>query len=80
MCLGIPGRVVSINKDSDVAEVDFGGVRRTVSMHLCPDAEIGDYVLVHVGFAIQKLDEEDALVTLELFKEMGEKYLESDIQ
>ncbi|HDM78168.1 MAG TPA: HypC/HybG/HupF family hydrogenase formation chaperone [Deltaproteobacteria bacterium] len=79
MCLGIPGKVVSLDRESDVAEVDFGGVKRTVSMHLCPEAEVGDYVLVHVGFAIQKLEEEDALVTLELFKEIGEKILESEI-
>ncbi len=79
MCLGIPGKVVSLDKETNVAEVDFGGVKRSVSMHLCPEAEVGDYVLVHVGFAIQKLDEEDALITLELFKEMGEKYLESEV-
>ena len=79
MCLGIPGKVVSLDKETNVAEVDFGGVKRSVSMHLCPEAEVGDYVLVHVGFAIQKLDKEDALITLELFKEMGEKYLESEV-
>ncbi len=79
MCLGIPGKVVTIDKETSTAEVDFGGVKRTVSMHLCPEAGIGDYVLVHVGFAIQKLDEEDALITLELFKEIGEKYIESEI-
>ena len=79
MCLGIPGKVVTLNKESDVAEVDFGGVRRTVSMHLCPEADVGDYVLVHVGFAIQKLEEEEALTTLELFREIGEKIIESEV-
>ena len=78
MCLGIPGKVVTLNRESDVAEVDFGGVRRTVSMHLCPEADVGDYVLVHVGFAIQKLEEEEALTTLELFREIGEKIIESE--
>ncbi len=79
MCLGIPGKVISLDKESDIAEVDFGGVSRIVSMQLCSDAEIGDYVLVHVGFAIQKLDKEDAEITLEIFRELGEKYVESDL-
>ena len=76
MCLGIPGKVVSLDHKTDTAEVDFGGVKRTVSMQLCPDTKTGDYVLVHVGFAIQKLEKEDALITLELFREIGEKYVE----
>ena len=75
MCLGVPGRVVSI--DGDLAEVDFGGVRRKVSLLICPDVHEGDYVLVHVGFAIQKLDEEEALETLSLFEEIERSYLES---
>lgn len=76
MCLGIPGKILALDRKAETAEVDFGGVKRTVSMHLCPEAKIGDYVLVHVGFAIQKLDEKDALITLELFKEIEEKYVE----
>jgi hydrogenase expression/formation protein HypC len=67
MCLGIPGKVLSI-KD-DVAEVDFGGVRRHVSLLLCPEVKVGDYVLVHVGFAITKLEEEEAQETLRLLEE-----------
>jgi len=74
MCLGIPGKVVS--KGGDFAEVDFGGVKRQVSLLFCPEAEVGDYVLVHVGFAIQRLEEEDALQTLKLLQELGEQYLE----
>lgn len=76
MCLGIPGKVIS--KDGEFAEVDFGGVRRRVSLLFCPEAEVGDYVLVHVGFAIQRLQEEEALQTLELLQELGERYLEME--
>ena len=70
MCLGIPGKVIS-KREGDLAEVDFGGVRREVSLMLCPEAEVGDYVLVHVGFAIQRLEKEEALETLKLFEEIA---------
>ncbi|MBW2039738.1 MAG: HypC/HybG/HupF family hydrogenase formation chaperone [Deltaproteobacteria bacterium] len=76
MCLGIPGKIVSISEDH-LAEVDFGGVRREVSLLLCPEVEVGGYVLVHVGFAIQRLEKGEALETLKLFKEIEESYLES---
>jgi hydrogenase expression/formation protein HypC len=75
MCLGVPGRVVSI--EGDLAEVDFGGIRRTVSLLICPDVHEGEYVLVHVGFAIQKLEQEEALETLSLFEEIDRSYRES---
>ncbi len=75
MCLGVPGKIVSIK--GDFAEVDFGGIGRRVSLLICPDVSEGDYVLVHVGFAIQRLDEEEALETLALFKEIERGYLES---
>lgn len=71
MCLGIPGQIVSIT-EHQLAEVDFSGVRREVSLMLCPEAQVGDYVLVHVGFAIQRLEEEEALETLKLFDEFLE--------
>jgi len=67
MCLGIPGKVLSIK--GEMAEVDFGGVRRMVSLLLCPEIKVGDYVLVHVGFAITKLEEEEAKETLRLLEE-----------
>ncbi|RLA83825.1 MAG: HypC/HybG/HupF family hydrogenase formation chaperone [Deltaproteobacteria bacterium] len=67
MCLGIPGKVVEIN--DDMAEVDFGGVRRRVSLMLCPEVKVGDYVLVHVGFAITRLEEEEAMETLRPLEE-----------
>lgn len=75
MCLGIPGKVISI--EGDLAEVDFSGITRKVSLLICPDVREGDYVLVHVGFAIQRLDEEEALETLTLFEEIERSYLES---
>ena len=73
MCLAIPGRVVSI-ADIDgtlMAQVDFGTVRKQVCMHYIPDVQVGEYVVVHVGFAIQRLDEESALETLADFRKFG---------
>jgi hydrogenase expression/formation protein HypC len=71
MCLGIPGKVVSI-APTGLAEVDFSGVRREVSLMLCPEVEVGDYVLVHVGFAIQRLAPDEAQETLKLLDEFLE--------
>jgi hydrogenase expression/formation protein HypC len=79
MCLGIPGQIVSIT-ENQLAEVDFSGVRREVSLMLCPEAQVGDYVLVHVGFAIQRLEEEEALETLKLFDEFLEAADESSTE
>jgi len=73
MCLAVPGRVLSIT-DIDgtrMAEVDFGGVHKRVCLEYIPDAAIGEYVVVHVGFAIQRLDEESARQTLATFERMG---------
>jgi hydrogenase expression/formation protein HypC len=71
MCLGIPGKIIAI-ADNGLAQVDFNGIRQEVSLMLCPEAQVGDYVLVHVGFAIQRLEHEDALETLRLFREIEE--------
>ncbi|MBN1823260.1 MAG: HypC/HybG/HupF family hydrogenase formation chaperone [Endomicrobiales bacterium] len=68
MCLGIPGKIIRIGKDRR-AEADFGGVRREVQLDLLPGATKGDYVMVHAGFAIQKLTEEEALDTLKIIDE-----------
>jgi len=67
MCLAIPGQVVAITGDGDfrVAEVDFGGVSRETNLVFVPEAVVGDYVLVHVGFAIARIDEEAARESLE---------------
>ena len=70
MCLAIPARIVEM-PDPENAVVDLGGVRKEVSLALVEDAAVGDYVIVHVGYALQKLDPEEARKTLELFAEMG---------
>jgi hydrogenase expression/formation protein HypC len=69
MCLGVPGKILEIQKN--VAKVDVGGVLRDVSLDLCPGVSAGEYVLIHTGFAIQKVDEEEAKETLELLKKMA---------
>ena len=70
MCLSVPGKVVEIQ--NSMAKVEVGGVIREVSMAVCPDVEVGEYVLIHTGFAIQKLDEQEALETLDLLRKMAE--------
>lgn len=69
MCLAVPVKVVTINGNE--AEVDFGGVKRRVSIMLTPDVSIGDYVLLHTGYAISVIDEVEAEETLKLFEEMA---------
>jgi hydrogenase expression/formation protein HypC len=73
MCLGIPGRVVEIRDEGGLAmgKVDFGGVRKDTCLAYLPETAVGDYVIVHVGFAISLVDEEEALRTLEILGEMG---------
>jgi len=73
MCLAIPGRVESIDESGPVrmGKVNFGGVVKEVCLAYVPDLEVGDYTIVHVGFALSKLDEASALETLKLFEEMG---------
>jgi hydrogenase expression/formation protein HypC len=70
MCLGIPGKVVEIRDDGPLrmALVDFGGVRKEACLAYEPEVVLGDYVIVHVGFAISHLDEEEALRTLEMIR------------
>ena len=77
MCLAVPSKIIS--KDGLLAVVDVFGARREISMALVPDQmDIGDYVLVHAGFAISKVEEEYALDTLQLLKELNEVMAESD--
>jgi hydrogenase expression/formation protein HypC len=73
MCLAVPGRIVRLDNRDDtlMAEVDFGGVRKDVCLEYIPDAGVGEYVIVHVGFAIQRLDEASAKQTLSNFERMG---------
>ena len=73
MCLGVPGRVERV-WDADgtrMGTVDFGGVRKDVCLAYVPDVAVGEYTIVHVGFALTKLDEQSALETLELFRSVG---------
>ena len=70
MCLGVPGKIIEIKKN--VAKVDVGGFLRDISIELCPEVSIGEYVLIHTGFAIQKVDEKEAKETLELLRKMAE--------
>ena len=74
MCLAVPGQVLSINDDqSRTGTVSFGGVTKDISLVLVPDAGVGDYVIVHVGFAISKLDEEAARRSLELLAQLDRR-------
>ncbi|TVO59363.1 HypC/HybG/HupF family hydrogenase formation chaperone [Denitromonas halophila] len=70
MCLAIPARIVE-KLDGDAARVDLGGVRKEISLALVDGAEVGDYVIVHVGYALSRLDPEEAAKTLALFEESG---------
>jgi len=73
MCLAIPGKVLSIEEGvGRLAKVQFGGILRTVSLDLVPEAGIGDYVLVHVGFAISKIDEDEARKTMEALEQLAD--------
>jgi hydrogenase expression/formation protein HypC len=76
MCLGIPGQIKQIWTDSTsnlpMARVDFGGVGKEVCLALEPDVQVNDYVLVHVGFAISRINEEEAQETLAMLAEMGQ--------
>jgi hydrogenase expression/formation protein HypC len=72
MCLSIPSKVVKIDKETNVATVDTMGVQRQAGLDLMEDGEIkiGDYVLLHIGFVMNKIDEEDAMASLETYKEI----------
>lgn len=75
MCLAVPGKVVEIMDAGDIAfrraKVDFGGIKKEISLAYTPEAEIGKYVLVHVGFAISVIDEEEAQRVFDYLKQMG---------
>jgi hydrogenase expression/formation protein HypC len=76
MCVAVPLLVKSIQNRQ--AEVEMGGVSRVVSLELTPEAKVGDYVIVHAGYAIGILDEQEALETLELFRQMADLLGEED--
>ncbi|MEW9516357.1 HypC/HybG/HupF family hydrogenase formation chaperone [Streptomyces tubercidicus] len=73
MCLAVPGKVLDIEErdGTRMATVDFGGVVKEVCLEYVPDLKVGEYAIVHVGFALQRLDEESARQTLALFEELG---------
>jgi hydrogenase expression/formation protein HypC len=73
MCLAVPGRVLDVEErdGTRMARVDFGGVVKEVCLEYLPDLRVGEYAIVHVGFALQRLDEESARQTLALFDELG---------
>jgi len=73
MCLGVPGKIVTIYTTDGVrmGKVDFGGVFKEACLDFVPEAQIGDYTIIHVGFAITQLDEEAARASLALYQEMG---------
>ncbi len=74
MCLAVPGQVLSIKDDQlRTGTVSFGGIAKDVSLVLVPEAAVGDYVIVHVGFAISKLDEQAAQRTLSMLRGISEE-------
>jgi hydrogenase expression/formation protein HypC len=75
MCLAVPGKILSISGDEPLtrmAKVDFGGIQKDVSIAYVPDAEVGKYVIVHVGFALSVIDEEEAQKVFEYLKELDD--------
>jgi hydrogenase expression/formation protein HypC len=75
MCLAIPGRITSVTGDdtlSRTGKVDFGGVQKEVNLACVPEARVGDYVMVHVGFAISRVEESEANEVFDYLRQMGE--------
>lgn len=74
MCLGVPGKIIEIDdsREMRMAKIDFGGIVREACLEYVPDAKLGDYTLIHVGFAISILSEKEAMETLEMLREIVE--------
>lgn len=72
MCLGVPGKIIEIHSAGGLrmGKVDFGGVTREACLSYVPEAQIGDYTVIHVGFAISRLSEQEAFASLEIIREM----------
>jgi hydrogenase expression/formation protein HypC len=79
MCLAIPGKVLQIERGTTplMGEVSFGGIQKRICLEWIPEVTVGQYVIVHVGFAISTVDEKEALETLKLFEEIGQADEES---
>ena len=76
MCLGVPGKILSIESDDELIRtgvVDFGGIRKEINLSFVPEAHHGDYVVVHVGFAISKVDQEAAELTIDYLNELEQQ-------
>jgi len=80
MCLGVPGKIVAIYEQNGLrmGRIDFGGVQREACLAYVPEAGVGDYTVIHVGFAISRLSEEEAGATLEMLREIGD--LEAELE
>lgn len=81
MCLGIPGKIISINEDhgTKMAKIDFGGVQREACIEVIPEAKPGDWTIVHAGFALNLLSEEEAQETLDILREMSQLADQEDL-
>ena len=80
MCIAAPAQVVEINKEENILFADFGGARQAAKMDLLPDVDVGDYILIHAGFAIEKLSEEAAKESLEAWEELLDILEEEDME
>jgi hydrogenase expression/formation protein HypC len=80
MCLGIPGKIVEIFEANDLkmAKIDFGGVIRDGCLEYVPEADVNDYVIVHVGFAISQVSEEEAQETLKMIREINDLGMQAE--
>ncbi len=76
MCLAVPAKIISLNANADdllrTGNVDFSGIQKEISLAYVPEAQIGDYVIVHAGFALSILDETEALASLQAFQELAD--------
>jgi hydrogenase expression/formation protein HypC len=76
MCLAVPAKIMSLNATADdllrTGNVDFSGVQKEISLAYVPEANVGDYVIIHAGFALSVLDESEALASLQAFQELAE--------
>jgi hydrogenase expression/formation protein HypC len=79
MCLAIPGKIIEIvDADNHIAKVDVSGVKRNINIGMIDDTQVGDYVLIHVGFAMSKIDQQRAEETLQILNEIGQYETELD--
>lgn len=81
MCLAVPGQIVDVRDErgTRMATIDFDGIKKEICLAYLPDIDVGDYAIVHVGFAISKIDEASALETLQMFRDLGVLEEELDV-